>query len=228
MMAATDRRMVGWPAGACALMALLLSANPAIRLSAQDTIPPGYGTLRRDDVVIRMSTGTIEIQILPLDEQVIRLLAPDTYRSLTQLAQSRAAEIADAAARGSTPRPTLVMVTFFGVVQAARFNPEDLNITSRGRLFRPIGIVPLSPTWGSYQLDARQQAAAIYLFEPGISVREQLSVSYQGLSSEAWSRSLRLLDQERARVKARAQSEAKPDSGARESTAPPPNPRTPR
>lgn len=183
-------------------------------LIAQDTIPPGFGTLRRDDVVMRMSTGTIEVQILPLDEQLIRLLAPDTYRSLTQLEQSRAAEIADAAARGSTPNPTLVMVTFLGVVSAARFNPEDVNITSRGRLFRPVGIVPLSPTWGSYQLDARQQAAAIYLFEPGISLREQLTVSYQGLSSEAWTRSLRLLDQERARVKARAQLEAKPDSAA--------------
>ncbi len=182
-------------------------------LAAQDTVPPGYGTLRRDDVVMRMATGTVEVQVLPLDEQVIRLLAPDTYRSLAQLVQSRAAEIADAATRGSTPNPTLVMVTFLGVVGEARFNPEDLNITSRGRLFRPVGIVPLSPTWSSFQLDARQQAAAIYLFAPGISVREQLTVTYQGQSSEAWTRSLRLLDQERARVKARAQSEAKPDSG---------------
>jgi len=107
------------------------------------------------------------------------------------------------------------MVTLLGVVPQARFNPEDLTITSRGRLFRPIGIVPLSPTWSSFQLNARQQAAAIYLFEPGISVREQLTVSYQGQSSDAWSHSLRLLDQERARVKARAQLESKRDSGAR-------------
>ena len=184
-------------------------------LVAQDTVPAGYGTLRRDDVVMRMSTGAIEVQILPLDEQVIRLLAPDTHRSLTRLVQSRSLEVKDAAQRGGTDNPTLVMVTFLGVVPQARFNPEDLNITSRGRLFRPVGIVPLSPTWSSYQLDARQQAVAIYLFEPGISVREELTVSYQGLSSEGWSRSLRLLDQERARVKARAQLEAKPDSGGR-------------
>ncbi len=179
------------------ILALLLC------LVAQDTVPTGYGTLRRDDVVMQLATGTIEIQVLPLDEQVIRLLAPDTYRSLTRLAQSRAAEIADAAARGATANPTLVMVTFLGVAPQARFNPDELTITSRGRLFRPIGIVPLSPTWSAFQLDARQQAAAIYLFEPGISVREQLTVSYQGLSSD-WSHAVRLLDQERARVKARA------------------------
>jgi len=173
-------------------------------LIAQDTVPAGYGTLRRDDIVVSLATETIEVQVLPLDEQVIRLLAPDTYRSLIQLERSRATDLADAAARGSTQNPSLVMVTFLGVVPQARFNPEDLTITSRGRLFRPIGIVPLSPTWSSFQLDARQQAAAIYLFEPGISVREQLTVSYQGQSSDAWSHSLRLLDQERARVKARA------------------------
>jgi len=217
----------GWKVG---MIVLLLSNCPPFQhfLAAQDTIPVGYGTLRRDDVVMRMSTGTIEVQILPLDEQVIRLLAPDTYRSLIQLEQSKALDIKDAAARGGTDNPTLVMVTFLGVVGEARFNPEDLNITSGGRLFRPVGIVPLSPTWSSYQLDARQQAVAIYLFEPGISVREQLTVSYQGLSSEGWSRSLRLLDQERARVKARAQLEAKPDSGGLSSTAPPRNPHIPR
>lgn len=203
------------------MLALLLA------LAAQDTVPPGYGTLRRDDIMARFRTATVEIQVLPLDEQVIRLLASDTYRSLAQLVQSRSLEIKDAAQLGGTETPTLVLVTFLGVVPQARFNPEDLNITSRGRLFRPVGIVPLSPTWGSYQLDARQQAVAIYLFEPGISFREELSVSYQGLASEAWSRSLRLLDQERARVKARAQSEARPDSAGRDSTARPPSPRTP-
>ena len=191
------------------ILALLLC------LAAQDTVPAGYGTLRRDDIVARFSTGSLEIQVLPLDEQVIRLLAPDTYRSLAQLVRSRAADVASAAGRGATDNPTLVMVTFLGVVPGARFNPEDLNITSRGRLFRPIGVVPLSPTWSANQLDARQQAAAIYLFEPGISVREELTVSYQGLSSDAWTRSLRLLDQERARVRARAQlgGAAKRDSG---------------
>lgn len=206
------------------ILALLL----CLALPTQDTIPPGYGTLRRDDITVRFSTGTVEIQVLPLEDQVIRLLAPDTYRSLIQLVQSRMPDIRDAALRGGTEQPTLVMVTFLAVVSQARFNPEDLNITSRGRLFRPIGIVPLSPTWSSYQLDARQQAVAFYLFEPGIAVREDMLVQYQGLSSAAWVRSIRLLDQERARVKARAQAEVRHDSVTRDSIVPPPSPRTPR
>src|SRR6266513_5563502 len=195
---------------------ILLSIIPTFQrsLAAQDTIPVGYGTLRRDDITIRFASPTVEIQVLPLDDQVIRLLAPDTYRSLAQLIRSRAGDLTDAAARGGAQNPTLMMVTFLGVVPQARFQPEELTITSRGRLFRPIGVVPLSPTWISFQLDARQQAAALYLFEPGISVREELTVSYQGSTSDAWTRSVRLLDQERARVKARAQLGEKHDSGA--------------
>jgi hypothetical protein len=198
-----------------AALVSLLTAQPPNRLTAQDTIPVGYGTLRRDDIVAVFSTGTIAVQVLPLDEQVIRLLAPDTYRSLRGLVHSRKDDIVEAARLANVERPALVMVTFLGIVPQARFSPEDLNITSRGRLFRPIGVVPLSPTWSSNQLDARQQAVAIYLFEPGISVREPMTISYQGLSSDVWTHSLQLLDQERQRVKARAQSNVPPGSAAR-------------
>lgn len=187
-------------------MMVMLAGSAHLSAQSNDTVPAGFGTLRRDDIVVRFNTGTLEIQVLPLDEQVIRLLAPDTYLSLLQLIQARRDEVTDAAHRTGTDSSTLVMVTFFGLVPQARFNPEDLNITSHGRLFRPIGIVPLSPTWGSYQLEAKQQAVAIYLFEPSINFRETLSVSYQGMASEAWSRALRLLEQERALVMARAQA----------------------
>src|SRR5881397_1976854 len=61
-----------------------LSMVLAMLLATQDTVPPGYGTLKRDDIVVRFTTGTVEIQFLPLDEQVIRLLATDTYRSVAR------------------------------------------------------------------------------------------------------------------------------------------------
>jgi len=192
------------------LWVLLLSSGAPNRLTAQDTLPAGYGTLKRDDIVVRFATDQIEIQVLPLTESVTRLLAPDTYRSLEGLLKSKEKEIQDAAQRAGLARPALVMVTFFGVVPQARFSPEDLNITSQGRLFRPVAIVPLSPTWTSYQLDAREQAVAIYLFEDGISFREGLTVSYQGLSNDSWTGVLPRLDRERARVRARARLQQNP------------------
>ena len=177
---------------------------------AQDTLPVGFGTLQRSDIVISFSTGPLQIQILPLDESVIRLLAPDTYASLTQLIRQRQSDIDDQARQAGVRNPTLVMVTFFGTVSQARFVPEDINLTSRGRLFRPVGIVPLSPQWGGQQLDARQQATAIYLFENGIAFGEALTASYEGLTNDSWSKAVQKLNVERMRVLGRAAAKAPP------------------
>jgi hypothetical protein len=187
-------------------MALLVAATMLV----QDTVPPGFGSLRRDDVAIRFRTPQVEIQLLPLDEQVIRLLAPDTYQSLAALLRTRGDEVTQAAERAGVGRPMVFMVTFLGVVPAARFSPDDVTITSRGRLFRPAAIVPLSPRWGSYQLDAREQAAALYLYEDGIGLAEHLTVAYQGMQNDAWGRAVSLLERERARAAARAASAAEP------------------
>lgn len=198
-------------------LGVLLSCSPPPRVQAQtpalgaarDTVPAGFGSLRRDDIAMRLATDQLQAQILPLDERVIRLLASDTYRSLEQLLESRRQDITDAARRAGLANPTLVMVTFFGLAPGARFTPEDVQLQSRGRLFRPVEIVPLSPTWNTLQLDQRQQAVAIYLFDEGISWLEDLSVNYQ-ISAASWSRALQLLEQERVRVRARAQSQPAP------------------
>lgn len=188
------------------MIALLLAAAALV----QDTVPPGFGSLRRDEIAIRFRTPQVEVQLLPLDEQVIRLLAPDTYTSLAALLRTRAAELMQAADRAGVTRPTVMLVTFLGIVSAARFTPEDLTITSRGRLFRPVGVVPLSPRWGSYQLDAREQATALYLYQDGIGLAEQLTVAYQGQPNDAWRRAIPLLERERARAAARARTAAEP------------------
>lgn len=201
---------------AVTIVALVSGAacSPATRLGAQgnppsapgDTVPPGFGSLRRDDIVLRFATDQLQLQILPLDERVIRLLAPDTYRSLEQLIASRQRDVTDAASRAGLAGWTLVMVTFYGQVPGARFTPEDVQIQTRGQLFRPRAIVPLSPTWNTQQLDQRQQAVGLYLYDAGISWFEDLSASYQGSPQVPWSRSLQQLQRERARVQARAQS----------------------
>jgi hypothetical protein len=188
------------------LLVCLGAAGPG---AAQgDTVPPGFGSLRRDEITVRLSTGDVELQVLPLAEDVIRLLAPDTYQSLRALVDSRRDEIATATPPGVRD-PTLVMVTFFGLAPQARFTPDDVNLTSLGRPYRPMGIVPLAPAWNSLQLDARQQAPALYVFDPGVSLRETLTVSYGGRSSDSWGRAVRLLDRERARVVGRAAADGR-------------------
>jgi hypothetical protein len=188
---------------AVALAAVLAAARGA---SAQDAdLPPaGFGSLRQDQVGVRLATPTLQVRIVPLDERVIRLLAPDVYRSLRDMRQSRTADIAQAARAAGYDSVATFMVTFFGLEPQARFSPDQLYISSQNVVYRPIGIVPFTPRWSENVLELREQAAAIFLFEPGIPVLRPFTVSYTTVSSDAWNESLRLLNTERARVLARA------------------------
>lgn len=199
------RAFWGWPSSGA--LALALAAVPA-PLAAQgaDLPPPGLGTLRQDQVAVRLGTASLAIRVLPLDERVIRLLAPDTYSSLAELRRSRAAEIAAAARQAGLDSATVFVVTFFGMAPQARFDPDQLYLSSENAFFRPIGIVPMTPQWGEGQLNQRQQAVAIYLFQPGIPVLQPFTVFYGDQPSTAWESTLRVLENERSRVLARAAS----------------------
>jgi len=166
--------------------------------------PAGYGTLRQEQVALSLATDAVRLQIVPLDERVTRLLAQDTYTSLHRLVESKAQEIADAAQRFGVTRPTTFLVTFFGLQPDARFNPEDVTVTSQNRLFRPFQILPLSPMWGGQQLNQRETATAVYLFEDGIRILDPLTVQYGGASTDRWEQVLREIERERASVLARA------------------------
>src|SRR2546425_9277110 len=109
------------------LAAVLLAVGPTIRLSAQDSLPVGFGTLKRDDIVVRFDTPELEIQFLPLEQSVTRLLAPDTYRSLQDRLRSKRGEIDDLARRAGLLRPVLAMVSFFGLVQRSEEHTSELQ-----------------------------------------------------------------------------------------------------
>lgn len=186
--------------------AALLLAAPGLGgvLVAQDLPPAGFGSLRQDQVSVFLSTPSLSVRVLPLDERVIRLLAPDTYSSLLQLKRSRAADIAAAARRAGIDSATAFVVTFFGLQPDTRFDPDQLYLSSQNTFFRPVGVVPLTPRWSEGMLGQREQAIAIYLFEPSIPILQPFTLFYGDQRSDAWESSLRALDSERARVLARA------------------------
>lgn len=185
-----------------------LLAQDTANVAPQPGLPPaGYGTLRQDDVGVELRTPTFAVRVLPLDERIIRLLTPDTYRSFLHLKRSREDEIRKTAERAGISEPALFLVTFFGLQHRARFIPEELTITSRNRVFRPAGIVPLSPRFGELMLQQRETASAIYLYESDIALFEPMIVAYEGIISQQWERILPILDRERAAVLSRAPKE---------------------
>ncbi len=197
-------------AEAAALAAAVVAA-PA-RLAAQDAdLPPaGFGSLRQDQVAVTITTVNLAVRVLPLDERVIRMLAPDTYASLHAVMQSKASAIAAAARDAGRDSAEAFYVTFYALQPQVTFVPDQVAVQSLGSYYRPLAILPLSPLWNDARLDQRQQASAIYLFEPSIPLSQTFTVFYGDQFSATFDNSLALLQAERGRVLVRASQQHQP------------------
>ena len=165
-------------------------------------VPPGYGTLLQDQISLQLQAGDLQVKVTPLSEWVIRLAAPDTYTRLRGLAEIHGARAARSAA---TRDPSLFLVSLFSYRPDVTYEPEDLLLVNRGLRLRPLGIAPITPSWGTHRLEQQETRMAIYAFESGVDLEGDLAVEYQDLRNEVWrERVLPLLRAERAKALARA------------------------
>jgi hypothetical protein len=184
----------------------LLVASPAAAQDAGDDgdlLPVGLGSLSQDDLAVRLRTDALEVRFVPLDERMIRLLAPDAYRSLHALRIRERARIDSVAREAGFSAPSAVLVSFYARQPGARIQPELLTVGVRSRQLYPLGIIPMSASFSSQQLELRQPATAIYLYEEQLPIAEPFTVSYGGVTSNEWQRKLPTLERERARIGSR-------------------------
>jgi hypothetical protein len=167
-------------------------------------VPPGYGTLRQDDIAIKVGLAAVQVRLLPLDESVIRLLSPDSYRALRDMQEGRREALDAVARRANQRRPSLWFVSFHGLQPESRFDPTAVRITSAGREFRPLGVVPLTPGFGEQRVRQREVQSAILVFEEGINLAQPLVVTIEDVPNESWAGTLRAIERERALVRSRA------------------------
>lgn len=167
--------------------------------------PPGYGTLSQDQITIPLVQDQLQIKVVPLDEWVILMTAPDTHRRLNRYKTSRFAEIQDfSMAAGEKFFPHVMFVTMFTRDVQTRFEPMDLRIISQNVTYRPIGIIPITPDFGRGQLQQQQPAIALYVFSARIDLNIPMLIEYERAQSGRWSAIKALLDNERARVASRS------------------------
>jgi hypothetical protein len=187
-----------------ALAGLAPGARGQDSSAAQGDLPPaGFGTLNQDDIAVTLRLEDLEIRVVPLDERILRLLAPDAYVSLSGILKTRAADIDSISRRNGVAVPGVLFVTFFARRAGARFDPQNLNLVIRNQLARPIGVVRYSANFNAQQLDVRQQATGLFLFEETLPVFEPFTISYGTASSDAWEGKLTRIQRERARVTGR-------------------------
>ncbi len=175
------------------------------REAASQLIPPGFGTLRQDDIALRVQQFGLQVRAIPLDETVIRVLSPDSYRALRDLVASQRTRIGDVQQRTGMQRVSLWYVSFFGVEQGeTRFSPMEFIITNVGRDFRPLDVVPLSPGFGSQRLRQREVQHALYVFDGQVDVNQPLAIAYETARNAEWAVVLQRVERERALVRSRA------------------------
>ena len=160
--------------------------------------PPGYGTLRQDEISLSLTSGPLRILVTPLEESVTRVAAPDTYSRLSGMAN------AHRNAPGLRESVTLFLVSFFSEQPDERFVPEEVQLVSRGIRHRPSSIIAVTPSWGERRLRQRVTEMAVYAFSGNVDLESDLIVVYGLEQTAAWNVILPRIQAERERARARA------------------------
>ncbi len=182
------------------------SGASSVDSGADDLVPVGYGSLRQDDISVKVRLQTVLVRAIPLDESVIRLLSPDSYRALRELRDGggRRDQIQRSAARLGVQQPSLWYVSYFGLQPDAQYASGDMDIVSAGRDFRPLDVIPLTAGFGSQRVQQREVQSAIYIFDHGIDTDHPLTVTVQSVPTTSWAQVIPVIERERALVRSRA------------------------
>lgn len=210
--------------GACAsASAIIAQVRPVMPPAGQsgtqgDTldpnwIPAGFGTLRQDDIALKVSPANgLQVRAIPLDERIIRLLSPDSYRSLRELVASKDRDLLAVKERNRLPSYSIWYVSFFAQEQGeTRFSPQEFIINNTGRDFRPLDMLPITPGFGEYRLKQRDVQSALLIFDGQIDVNQPLSALMESTPSVTdWNRVIQRIERERSLVRSRAAAAPKP------------------
>lgn len=206
----------GGPAASASTTTPRTAARPAGDTAA-NVIPAGLGTLKETDISITLQPPTgVRVTIFPLDESIIRTLAPDSYRAMHANLESRAQQIRQRASMHGEQRPSVWFVRFYGLAPDARYDPTDVTLSVSGRDFRPFDVVPISGDFGTQRLQPRETQTGLLLFDSAIDLTQPIVVRMGADENATWDAIRRTIDAERAAVRARASAKA--------STSTPPTP----
>jgi hypothetical protein len=179
--------------------------SAAVRDSVASPVPPGFGTLRQDDIALRVTRFGLQVRAMPLDESIIRVLSPDSYTALRDIVASQRVRIQEVSQRTGVQRLSLWYVSFFGLEQGeTRYSPMEFLVSNVGRDFRPLEIIPLSPGFGRERLRQREAQNALYVFDGQLDVNQPLSISFETTRNADWWIVLARIERERALVRSRA------------------------
>jgi hypothetical protein len=178
--------------------------DPAVRAALAEAggLPAGLGTLRQEQIAIRVRRGELEMFVVPLHEGVTRTTAPDTWERLSALALSHRRWFRERT--GSDAPYRLFLVALFTEAEPLAFEADELTLVSGGLRLRHVMVRGLTPGWDQQRLQPGESQMAVYAFPPEVVLSGDLEVEYREVRSRDWSRILPVVEAERRRVLARA------------------------
>ena len=167
--------------------------------AASKTLPDSEwtGSLRQDQISIRLEASDLRIEVTPLADWVLEAAAPDARRRLGRVAETYGSALAR---RTGDDGQALFLVSFSSDRPATEFEPFDLHLLSRGLRERPRAVEPVSPGWGSRRLEQRSTASAVYAYSGSVDLSRGLTVVYRDAEDSSWTRILAAVEAERARA----------------------------
>ncbi len=191
---------------ACARPASMRSQEPSDPMGTMP--PPGLGSLTQQDISLTIANSQLTLRFEPLNERLLRLLAPDAYRALSGLIANRSAAIDSVSRYSGSTQPGLMLVTVYGNVPDVRFDPTLVGVSVNARRIEPIGIIPLDANFNRQQLAIRTVGMGLFVFSEELPVYSPMVFTYGTVAAEGWSNKISTFDRELARVASRARSQA--------------------
>jgi hypothetical protein len=172
------------------------------------TMPPmGLGSLTQEQMSVSLANSQLTIRFQPLNERLLRLLAPDAYRALSGMIASRRSAIDSISQYSGTSQPGLMLVTVYGNVPDVRFDASSVGLSVNSVRIDPIGMIPLNANFSRQQLPRQAVGQGLYVFSVELPVYSPIVFTYGSVAVEGWAQKIPTLDRELARVSARARSQ---------------------
>jgi len=173
------------------------------------TMPPmGLGSLTQQQISLSIANSQLTLRFQPLNERLLRLLAPDAYRALSGLIANRSQAIDSVSRYSGASQPGLMLVTVYGNVPDVRFDPTLVGVSVNARRIDPIGIIPLDANFSRQQLAIRTVGMGLFVFSEELPVYSPMVFTYGTVAAEGWAGKISTFDRELARVAARERSQA--------------------
>ena len=193
--------LIGALVSSCAPAPSLSPANGGARESSGESRQglelSKSGTLRQEEISVRIRAGVLRIEVTPLVDWVIEATAPDTQRRLASIKERHLQEI-DASSQSEDV--TLLLVSFSSTEPDSEFQPEDLQVVARGLRERAVVIRPVTQGWGSGRLAQQRTASAVYVFAGTLDLSRDMTIEYGDFVDRSWSGIVPRIEAERGRI----------------------------